>query len=107
MTPPAWVPFSIDAGNNRAASVLMAIQIIRNEVPLALQRPLAQGISSAIGNRSGLWEVDITSELEANAWDIELFGPDTFYWARRFSGKDRDVEVISAAIRAAVLEQAA
>ena len=76
-------------------------------MPLALQKPLAAGISSAIGNRAGLWEVDIASELEANAWDIEIFGPDKFYWARRFSGEDRDVEVISEAIRSAVLEQAA
>jgi hypothetical protein len=68
---------------------------------------LAQGISSAIGRRSGLWEVDITSELQASAWDIEIFGPDNFYWARRFSGEDRDVEVISEAIRSAVLDQAA
>jgi hypothetical protein len=76
-------------------------------VPLGLQQPLAAGISSAIGGRDGLWEVDITSELQANAWDIEIFGPNNFYWARRFSGKDRDVEVISEAIRSAVLEQAA
>ena len=85
----------------------MPIQIVRNEVPQALQKPLAAGISSAIGNRAGLWEVDIAAELEANAWDIEVFGPNKFYWARRFSGADRDVEVISEAIRSAVLEQAA
>ena len=85
----------------------MAIEIVRNEVPLAQQQPLAAGISSAIGHRRGLWEVDITSELQANAWDIEVFGPKNFYWARRFSGRDRDVEVITEAIRSAVLEQAA
>ncbi len=65
------------------------------------------GIFSAIGDRKGLWEVDITSELKANAWDIEIFGPNNFYWARRFSGKDRDADVISAAIRDAVIAQAA
>ena len=85
----------------------MAIQIVRNEVPQALQRHLATGISSAIGSRKGLWEVDITSELEANAWDVEVVGPDSFHWARRFSGEDRDIEVISEAIRAAVIHQAA
>jgi hypothetical protein len=83
------------------------IQIVRNEVPLALQRALAEGISSAIGSRKGLWEVDITSELEANAWDCEVAGPDNFHWARRFSGGDRDIDVISEAIRAAVIDQAA
>ena len=85
----------------------MAIQIVRNEVPQSLQGALAAGISSAIGNRPGLWEVDITSQVEANAWDIEIVGPDKFYWTRRFSGEDRDVDVISEAIRAAVLDQAA
>jgi hypothetical protein len=83
------------------------IQIVRNEVPQRIQRQLAAGIFSAIGSREGLWEVDIESELQANAWDIEIIGPDNFYWARRFSGKDRDVEVISEAIRAAVLDRAA
>jgi hypothetical protein len=83
------------------------IQIVRNEVPQARQKELTRGIFSAIGNREGLWEVDITSELEAHAWDVEIIGPDDFYWARRFSGEDRDAEVISAAIRAAILEQAA
>ena len=72
-----------------------------------MQQRLSAGISSAIGNRGGLWEVDIAAELQAHAWDIEIFGPGNFYWARRFSGEDRDVEVISEAIRSAVLEQAA
>ncbi len=85
----------------------MPVQIIRNEVPNALQRLLENGISAAISNRRGLWEVDITSELEANAWDVEITGPHNFYWARRFSGEDRDIDVISEAVRAAVLDQAA
>lgn len=85
----------------------MPIQIVRNEVPQALQPQLAAGISAAIGRRKGLWEVDITSELEANAWDIEIIGPHNFHWARRFSGEDRDVDVISLAIRAAVPRRAA
>ena len=94
-------------GNQDAAESHVPIQIVRNEVPQALQRQLARGICAAIGSREGLWEVDITSELEANAWDLEIMGPDNFYWARRFSGGERDVEVISEAVRAAVLDQAA
>jgi len=94
-------------GNQDAAQWDVPIQIIRNEVPQALERQLATGISSAIGSRKGLWEVDITSEREANAWDVEIVGPDNFHWARRFSGEDRDVEVISEAIRAAVVDLAA
>ena len=60
-----------------------------------------------MGDRSDLWQIDITSELNANAWDIEVFGPNNFHWARRFSGLDRDTQVISEAIRSAVSEQAA
>jgi hypothetical protein len=48
----------------------MALQVVRNEVPQELQRDLVTGISSAIGGRKGLWELDITSESEANAWDV-------------------------------------
>jgi hypothetical protein len=85
----------------------MPIQILRNELPEGLQQLLIAGISSAIGVQKGLWKVDITSEPEANAWDVEVIGPQNFQWARRFSGEDRDVEVICEAIRAAVMEQAA
>ena len=73
----------------------MPVQIVRNEVPQGLQQSVATGIFSAIGNRAGLWEVDITSELTANAWDVEVFGPNDFHWARRFSGEDR-VRVVKA-----------
>ena len=50
--------------------------------------------------------MDIVSDREANAWDIEIAGPDKFYWARRFSGLDRDADVICEAIRGE-LEKAA
>jgi hypothetical protein len=95
------------SGTHHAPQYFVPVQVVRNEVPQAFQEQLNRGIFSAIGNRDGLWEVDITSELEANAWDVEIMGPDEFYFARRFSGEDRDAEVISAAIHAAVLDQAA
>jgi len=85
----------------------MSVQIVRNEVPQPVQQQLATGISTAIGGREGLWMVDITSELEANAWDVEVTGPDHFYWARRFSGEDRDTDVIVEAIRQSILDWAA
>lgn len=85
----------------------MPIQIVRNELPHPVQTAVARGISSAIGNRSGLWEIDIASDANANAWDVEVFGPNSFHFARRFSGEDRDAEVVSEAIRSAVLDQAA
>jgi len=85
----------------------MPIEIVRNEVPERSQKAVAKGIFSAIGDRRGLWEIDITSELKAHAWDVEVFGPNNFYWARRFSGEDRDAAVIAEAIREAVRAQAA
>ncbi len=85
----------------------MPVEIVRNEVPQALQERVARGIFSAFGDREELWEIDITSELKAHAWDVEIFGPNNFHWARRFSGEDRDADVIAAAIRDAVLAQAA
>ena len=85
----------------------MPIEVVRNEVPQERQAAVVRGIFSAIGNRPGLWEIDITSEMKANAWDVEVFGPADFHWARRFSGEDRDPEVIAEAIRAAVRPEAA
>jgi hypothetical protein len=85
----------------------MPIQIVRNELPRRVSKKVVSGIHSAIGDPAGLWSVDITSEVKANAWDIEVVGPDGFYWARRFSGGDRDADVVSEAIRSAIIEQAA
>ncbi len=85
----------------------MPIEIIRNEVPQALQQGVAHAVIAAIGDRPGLWEIDITCELKASAWDLEIFGPRSFYWARRFSGKDRDADVIAQAIHTAVQARAA
>jgi hypothetical protein len=85
----------------------MSVQIVRNEVPQHVQQQLAKGISTAIGSQEGLWVVDITSESEANAWDVEVVGPDHFHWGRRFSGEDRDTEVIVEAIRQSVFDRAA
>jgi hypothetical protein len=83
------------------------VRIKRNELPANIRESVAKAISSAIGNRRGMWEVDMTAEPLANAWDVELCGPSKFHWARRFSGEDRDAEVISAAVRDAVMGQAA
>jgi hypothetical protein len=85
----------------------MAIVIVRNEVPQHYQQKVAAAIQTAIGDLKGLWEIDITSELKAHAWDVEIFGPHSFYWARRFSGEDRDAQVIAEAVRQAVQSRAA
>jgi hypothetical protein len=85
----------------------MSIQIQRNELPSVIGDSVARGIFSAIGDRPGVWQIDMTSEANANAWDIEVYGPNKFHWARRFSGEDRDADVISEAVRSALLDQAA
>jgi hypothetical protein len=85
----------------------MSIRIRRNELPEEVRESIAEGISSAIGKNKGVWALDLTSEPAANAWDVEVYGPYKFHWARRFSGEDRDAEVISAAVRSAVTDHAA
>jgi hypothetical protein len=85
----------------------MSIRIQRNELPPDVAGTVARGILSAIGDADGLWHVDIALEERANAWDIEVLGPNHFYWARRFSGEDRDAQVIAEAVRSAVLDRAA
>ena len=85
----------------------MPVEIQRNELPPLLRDTVAKGIFSAIGDNQGIWRVVLTSEPEANAWDVEVRGPNNFHWSRRFSGGDRDSDVISEAVRGAVLDQAA
>jgi hypothetical protein len=85
----------------------MSIEIKRNELPGEARASVAQAICFAIGHRKGVWTLDLTSEPAANAWDVEVCGPHNFHWARRFSGEDRDAEVISEAVRSAVVDQAA
>ena len=85
----------------------MPVEIKRNELPPVLRDTVAKGIFSAIGDGQGIWQVLLTSEPEANAWDVEVQGPNNFPWSRRFSGGDRDADVISEAVRSAVLDQAA
>jgi len=85
----------------------MPVVIQRNDLPPEVRERVAEEIVSAIGEQKGIWLLDMTSEPQANAWDIEVFGPNKFNWARRFSGADRDSDVISEAVRSAVADQAA
>jgi hypothetical protein len=85
----------------------MSVEIKRNELPVNVREAIAGTISSAIGNRKGDWLVDITSEPLANAWDVEVYGPERFHWARRFSAEDRDTDVIFEAVLTAVQDRAA
>ena len=85
----------------------MPVEIKHNELPPLLRDTVVKGIFSAIGASQGIWQVELLSEPEANAWDVEVQGPNHFHWSRRFSGADRDADVIAAAVRSAALDQAA
>jgi hypothetical protein len=85
----------------------MSVHIERNDLPPEAKESVSKGILSVLSDVDGVWQVSLTSELTANAWDVEVQGPNGFHWERRFSGGDRDPEVISEAIRSAVLDRAA
>ncbi len=82
----------------------MGIVVATNELPKMVRRPVAETIAWTLANADGDWEVSLTSDEANNAWDAEVMGPDHFHWARRFSGDDRDADVIAEALRAAVIE---
>jgi hypothetical protein len=46
--------------------------------------------------------VSIKPDQRNNAWDVEVNGPRKSHWERRFSGEDRDGEVIAEAIRSGI-----
>ena len=53
-------------------------------------------------NDEDAWKVSLTADPRNHAWDVEVSGPRKFHWERRFSGDDRDAEVIAESIRAAL-----
>jgi hypothetical protein len=80
----------------------MAITVVTNELPRTIRRSVSEMIVSALGSAEGDWKVSLTSDTQNNAWDVEVSGPDRFHWERRFSGDDRDAEVIVEAMRTAM-----
>jgi hypothetical protein len=54
---------------------------------------------STLGDLFGDWVVFVATDPLNNAWDVSVIGPGRFHWERRFSGFDRDIDVISEAIR--------
>ena len=82
----------------------MPITVTKNELPRTKQRPVADKVVSALAGAEGDWKVSLISDAANNGWDVEVTGPDKFQWARRFSGDDRDPEVIAVAVQAAVEE---
>ena len=82
----------------------MPITVVTNELPRTIRRSVAETIVSVLGSAEGNWKVSLTSDQQNNAWDVEVSGPEKFHWTQRFSGADRDAEVIVEAMRAALKE---
>lgn len=83
----------------------MPVKMIANDLPKAQRRSVAGTIASAFPVNGGEWTVSMKSDAANNAWDIEVHGPNDFEWSRRFSGADRDGEVIAEAIRSAIVSE--
>jgi hypothetical protein len=82
----------------------MPITVVTNELPRTMRRSVAETIVSALGSAEGNWKVSLSSDSKNSAWDVEVTGPGKVHWSRRFSGDDRDAEVIVEAMRAALQE---
>src|SRR5436190_8882936 len=82
----------------------MPITVVTNELPRTIRRSVAETIVSTLGSAEGDWKVSLTADTENQAWDVEVAGPDKFHWMRRFSGDDRDTEVIVQAMGSALEE---
>ena len=80
----------------------MPLKVITNELPRSVRRSVAETIEAETIDARGEWTASMKPAPNNNAWDVEVTGPDRFHWSRRFSGKDRDGEVIAEAIRSAV-----
>jgi hypothetical protein len=84
----------------------MPFSIRAAELSPIQQHRLRKAMFSTIGDLFGDWIVFVATDPLNNAWDVSVIGPDRFHWERRFSGADRDVEVISEAIRAGLVKAA-
>jgi hypothetical protein len=77
----------------------MPIKVIATDLPKRLRESVTHTIQTALSEARGEWTASIKSDPRNNAWDVEVTGPRRAPWERRFSGDDRDADVISEAIR--------
>jgi hypothetical protein len=82
---------------------IMAVKVFAKELPKSVRVSVAETIRTTLSEHEGAWTVFITPHARNNAWDVEVKGPLGVHWERRFSGNDRDGEVIAEAIRSATL----
>ena len=85
----------------------MPIMVVTNQLPRLLRRSVAETLGSKLSDAEGDWKVTLATDASNNAWDVEVTGPHKFQWSRRFSGDDRDAEVIAEAIRSAMEQSGA
>ncbi|HZI50945.1 MAG TPA: hypothetical protein VFE29_03915 [Terriglobia bacterium] len=80
----------------------MPVTVMTKELPSTAREAVANKIRQTFPNTKGDWMVSIRPDARNNAWDVEVNGPGKAHWERRFSGDDRDGEVIAEAIRAGI-----
>jgi hypothetical protein len=79
----------------------MAVTIMTKELPHTA-RNVAGKIRRTLSAAKGDWMVSIRPDPRSNAWNVEVNGPQKSHWERRFSGEDRDGEVIAEAIKSGI-----
>jgi hypothetical protein len=80
----------------------MAVTFMTKELPRTTRETVAGKIRRTLSETKGDWMVSIRPDPRNNAWDVEVSGPQKSHWERRFSGEDRDGEVIAEAIRTGI-----
>ena len=80
----------------------MAVTVMTKELPHATREAVAGKIRRTLSETKGDWMVSIRPDPRNNAWDVQVNGPRKSHWERRFSGEDRDGEVIAEAIRSGI-----
>ena len=79
----------------------MSIKVVINDLPRNLRESIISRIQKAFSEAKGDWVASVKSDPRNHAWDVEVRGPRKSHWERRFSGADRDPEVVAEAIREA------
>ena len=80
----------------------MAVTVMTKELPQTTRETVAGKIRRTLSETKGDWMVSIRPDPRNNAWDVEVNGPQKSHWERRFSGEDRDGQVIAEAIRSGI-----
>jgi hypothetical protein len=80
----------------------MPVTVVTKELPTSTREAVSSKIRRTLSETKGDWMVSIKPDPRNNAWDVEVNGPRKSHWERRFSGEDRDGEVIAEAIRSGI-----